>query len=251
MWDKKRCEGLRAELEALSDEEYCKFHSRIVPGIGWLYGVRMPKLKLIAKEILREDPEGFLSVCRGTSYEEDMLRGLVLGGLRDADAYERHLREFLPSVSNWAVCDGTAAASKIVGRNLEHFYPMIEELLSATEIYTVRLGYVLLLDYYLTEEYAARVLGHCRASRGEYYIDMAIAWLISVAYVKFPEQTEELLRENELDVFTQNKAIQKIRESYRVGREDKDRLLMYRRSLTEKSKVSGSVRAGDLFTEKR
>lgn len=84
MWDEERCGQLRGRLEALADPKYREFHSRIVPGIGQLYGVRMPQLKLLAKEILRGDPEGFLSVCRGTSYEEDMLRGLVLGGLRDA-----------------------------------------------------------------------------------------------------------------------------------------------------------------------
>lgn len=235
MWDEERCERLRSRLESLADPKYRDFHSRIVPGIGPLYGVRMPRLRLLAKEILREDPEGFLSACRGTSYEEDMLRGLVLGGLRDADAYERHLRAFLPSVSNWAVCDGTAAAGKVVGRNRERFYPLIEELLRAEEVYSVRLGYVLLLDYYLTEEYLPRVLEHCRTSRGEYYIDMAIAWLISAAYVKFPEQTETLLKENDLDDFTQNKAIQKIRESYRVGREAKDRVLRYKRATAEKS----------------
>lgn len=235
MWDEERCGQLRGRLEALADPKYREFHSRIVPGIGQLYGVRMPQLKLLAKEILRGDPEGFLSVCRGTSYEEDMLRGLVLGGLRDADVYERQLRAFLPALSNWAVCDGTAAASKVVGRNRERFYPVIEELLRAEEVYSVRLGYVLLLDYYLTEEYLTRVLEHCRASRGEYYIDMAIAWLISVAYVKFPGQTEALLKDNELNDFTQNKAIQKIRESYRVSREDKTRLLRYRRPPAEKA----------------
>lgn len=235
MWDEERCGQLRSRLEALADPKYREFHSRIVPGIGQLYGVRMPQLKLLAKEILRGDPEGFLSVCRGTSYEEDMLRGLVLGGLRDANVYERQLRAFLPALSNWAVCDGTAAASKVVGRNRERFYPVIEELLCAEEVYSVRLGYVLLLDYYLTEEYLTRVLEHCRASRGEYYIDMAIAWLISVAYVKFPGQTEALLKDNELNDFTQNKAIQKIRESYRVSREDKTRLLRYRRPPAEKA----------------
>ena len=94
---------------------------------------------------------------------------------------------------------------------------------------------MLLLDYYLTEEYLTRVLKHCRQSRGEYYIDMAIAWLISVAYVKFPGQTEALLKDNELNDFTQNKAIQKIRESYRVSREDKTRLLRYRRPPAEKA----------------
>ena len=57
-----------------------------------------------------------------------------------------------------------------------------------------------------------------------YYVQMAAAWLLSVCYVKFPERTERFLEKNDLDDFTQNKAIQKIRESYRVSKEDKERL---------------------------
>lgn len=229
MWTEEKNRQLAERLEALSDAKYREFHSRIVPGIGPLYGVRMPRLKELAREISRDDPEGFLSLCRGTSYEENMLCGLVLGGIRDPETFERGLRALLPCISNWAVCDGTAAAAKTVGRHREHFYPLIEELLSAQETYSVRLGYVLLLDHYMTQEDIGRVLSYCRRSRGEYYIDMAIAWLISVAFVKFPRETEVLLRDNLLDDFTQNKAIQKIRESYRVGKDEKQRLLVYKR----------------------
>ncbi len=50
---------------------------------------------------------------------------------------------------------------------------------------------------------------------------MAVAWVVSVCYVKFPIQTKRLLLANEMDDFTHNKAIQKIRESYRVSREEK------------------------------
>ena len=54
-----------------------------------------------------------------------------------------------------------------------------------------------------------------------YYVKMAVAWAVSVCYVKFPIQTKRLLLANEMDDFTHNKAIQKIRESYRVSREEK------------------------------
>ena len=48
---------------------------------------------------------------------------------------------------------------------------------------------------------------------------MAVAWAISVCYVKFPEKTMQFLKNNNLDDFTYNKALQKMLESYRV--EDK------------------------------
>lgn len=58
---------------------------------------------------------------------------------------------------------------------------------------------------------------------------MAQAWLISIMYIKFREKTLEYLKENSLDTWTHNKAIQKIRESTRVSKEDKEFLLTFKR----------------------
>jgi len=57
---------------------------------------------------------------------------------------------------------------------------------------------------------------------------MGIAWALSVCYIKFPQETEALLKKQELTPFVQNKAIQKIRESLRVSAEEKQLLLQYK-----------------------
>ena len=61
---------------------------------------------------------------------------------------------------------------------------------------------------------------------------MAVAWAVSVCYVKFPEKTRAFLENNSMDDFTQNKSIQKIRESYRVSKEEKDALKELKRPRT-------------------
>ena len=53
---------------------------------------------------------------------------------------------------------------------------------------------------------------------------MAVAWAVSICYIKYPEKTYSYLESCKLDNFTFNKAIQKIRESYRVPKEDKENL---------------------------
>ena len=45
---------------------------------------------------------------------------------------------------------------------------------------------------------------------------MAVAWAISVCFVKFPDETMRYLRESRLDADTYNKALRKIVESDRV-----------------------------------
>ena len=58
---------------------------------------------------------------------------------------------------------------------------------------------------------------------------MAQAWLISMMFIKFREKTLDYLKENTLDNWIQNKAIQKIRESTRVSKEDKNFILIFKR----------------------
>ena len=42
-------------LEERSDPEYKEFNSRIVPYEGKMYGVRMPALRSIAKDVIKGD----------------------------------------------------------------------------------------------------------------------------------------------------------------------------------------------------
>ena len=54
-----------------------------------------------------------------------------------------------------------------------------------------------------------------------YYVKMAVAWAISICFVKFREKTLPLMESSTLDDFTANKAIQKCCESFRVSEADK------------------------------
>lgn len=58
----------------------------------------------------------------------------------------------------------------------------------------------------------------------EYYINMAIAWYVSMALVKQYDSTIKLIQSKKLDKFTHNKSIQKAIESYRVD-DDKKKYL--------------------------
>ena len=62
-----------------------------------------------------------------------------------------------------------------------------------------------------------------------YYAKMAVAWAVSVYFVKFPDQVMEYLKQSSLDDWTYNKALQKITESFRVDKETKKLVRQMRR----------------------
>ena len=76
----------------------------------------------------------------------------------------------------------------------------------------------------------------CAAVRPNgYYASMAVAWAVSVCFAKYPEKTRPLLAEGRLDDETQNKAIQKIVDSFRVAEWDKSWVRTLRRPKVRKS----------------
>lgn len=99
-------EELRQELEKLADPGYKTFHEGLIPGASMSYGVRLPDMRALAQKVLRGDPVSFWKGTHPASYEETMVRGLVVAGLKLPWEEKRPwVEDFLPRVDNWAVCD--------------------------------------------------------------------------------------------------------------------------------------------------
>ena len=63
----------------------------------------------------------------------------------------------------------------------------------------------------------------------KFYINMAEAWLVCELYIKYPNETLKYIKNNNLNKFTQNKAISKIHDSYRVSKDEKEYLNKFRK----------------------
>ena len=218
----------REKLLELADGDYQKFSSALLPNIDNILGVRLPLLRKLAKEIAKGDWRGYMAATNseaGSKYlEEIMLHGMVLGYVKtDVEETLRYAAEFVPKINNWSVCDSCCTGLKFTNDNKAHVWDFLQPYLASSEEYELRFGIVMLLNYYIEREYINRVLLLLDKIKHEgYYVKMAVAWAVSICYVKLPEPTMEYLRNNTLDDFTYNKALQKITESNRVDMETKD-----------------------------
>lgn len=242
-------EQIREELYASADEKYRDFNRSLVPGeTASMLGVRMPKLREIAKKIAgkskKDSEDDFTYIkevterekCGQAYHEELLLHGMVVGYLKcDIDTRKQLLDDFVPVINNWAVCDSCCMTYKFMKKDQEKWFSYLQKYLSSQREYEIRFAVVTLLDHFVNEDFIERVLCIMKDIKHEgYYVKMAVAWAISVCYVKFPRETEVLFTENCLDDFTHNKAIQKIRESFRVAKEEKDRLNQMKRKTQKK-----------------
>lgn len=219
-------DDIRKKLFELQDLKYKEFHSGLCPNVDKIIGVRVPQLKQIAKEIAKKDYKEFLENAQDEYYEELVLQGLVIGYSKTTiEETFKYLKSFVPKINSWAVCDTTCSNLKITKKHMREMWEFLEKYINSDREYEIRFALVMYLNYYLTEEYIDEILEKIdKITNKEYYVQMAIAWLVSFAYIKQKEKTEKYLYKNNLDKFTLNKSIQKICESYRVSDEDKAKL---------------------------
>lgn len=219
-------DDIRKKLFELQDLKYKEFHSGLCPNVDKIIGVRVPQLKQIAKEIAKKDHKEFLENAQDEYYEELVLQGLVIGYSKTTiEETFKYLKSFVPKINSWAVCDTTCSNLKITKKYMREMWKFLEKYINSDREYEIRFALVMYLNYYLTEEYMDEILEKIdKITNKEYYVQMAIAWLVSFAYIKQKEKTEKYLYKNNLDKFTLNKSIQKICESYRVSDEDKIKL---------------------------
>ncbi|MCI9446782.1 MAG: DNA alkylation repair protein [Lachnospiraceae bacterium] len=214
---------IKEQLEMLREPDFQKFTARLLPGTEHILGVRLPALRKIAKQLAKGDWQAYLQTACNDSYEELMLQGMVLGYAKgDLQQKELFLRSFLPKIDNWSVCDSACSTLKLAKSQPEAFWDFLSEYLHSPKEYEVRFALVQMLSYYVNEDYLSQVL---EAIDGVdlklYYVQMAQAWAVSICYREFPDRTLPFLKENHLDSFTHNKALQKITESLKVPKEQK------------------------------
>lgn len=214
---------IRKKLFELSDQNYQKFHSKLCPNTDNIIGVRLPLLRALAKEIAKEDWREYLKTANDDYYEEIMLQGLVIGYAKaDISEIIGYIEDFIPKINNWAVCDSFCNSLKITKKNMDIVWDLINKYLNSKNEFEIRFGVVMLMSFYINENYIDQILLLLdRIKHQGYYVKMAVAWAISVCYVKFPEKTLKYLNNNSLDDFTYNKSLQKIIESYRVDNDTK------------------------------
>ena len=211
-------------LFTLTDEKYKNFHQNL--GINnELIGIRTSELKRIAKEISKGNYQEFLKLCKKNYYEEITIYGFIITNIKEIDISIKYLETYKNIINNWASCDLFCSSYKIVKKNKEYFYNYILNNIKSNNLWIRRLCFVLLLDYYVEEYYLSKIFDLCdKYNTEDYYVEMSVAWLISICYIKYPNITINYLRNNKLNLFTHNKAIQKIRESLRVDKETKEML---------------------------
>ena len=216
------------ELLDLQDLKYREFHSNLCPGANNIIGIRIPILRKYAKELINMyQLEELLENIGDEYYEEIMLKGILIGISKEKDINKvmNYIEEFITKIDNWAICDTFCAGLKITKKYKKEMWQFIQKYIKSNKEFEVRFALVMILDYYIEDEYLEKDLKIFNENKNnKYYVQMAVAWAISLCIIKYYDRTVEFLKSDKckLDKFTFNKSIQKAIESYRISGDEKE-----------------------------
>lgn len=206
-----------------ADLTYKKFNENIIKGDSPIIGIRIPELRKMTKEIIKNNfIDSFFYEYEGLYFEEKLIKGLLLAS--GENLFNKYVNDYLKELDSWCLVDTFCNSCKFVKKNKDEYWDFVKILIDSREEFVIRSGYVFILNYYLSDEYIDEVIELLLKKFDFYYVNMAIAWCLCEAYIKYPKLVEDILSRKILKEFVQNKTIDKINDSYRVNIEDKVRL---------------------------
>ena len=253
-----------------NDARYREGHLRVINALPArrVLGLHTPQMKQIARQLSREgypalSNDGADTACSNGAgiisrfeaapneslcYEETVIWGFLVN--QEKCPLEKRLamlKNYIPVLDNWAVCDTFCANAKWMARtDKSMLWNFIQPYFRSTQEFEVRFAIVVSMTYLLNEEWLPMVfeeidkieldsiVSRYRSVKGKpvtaqqgtvqgnapYYVRMGVAWLLATALAKFPEQTRVYARSSRLPADVIRLYARKARESLRTRNVD-------------------------------
>ncbi len=222
---------IREQLNKCADKKFQEFSTKITKCNHTMIGVSIPKLRAIAKEIAHDNPYEFLNSNPLEYYEEVMLQGFVIGYMKANDDEKYGLMDkYVKVINDWSECDCVLSSLKFLSHDTNRTYNVALQYIESKGEFVRRFGIVMLMDYCLDKDLINQSLNVLLSIKSsDYYVNMAVAWALSLCFVMDYQLTYSNFVNCDLDTFTYNKTIQKCKESYRITPQQKIELSSLKR----------------------
>ena len=223
-WKDKDINEFNKYLDSMKKEDKIDFTKKIVNTKMDVLGIPIPELRGISKKISKGNFISYLDKQNNKYYENTIINVCLINLIKDFNLRKKYINKLY--IDNWSTCD--ILTFKIKGLE-EEYWELSQEYLKNIDLFKRRIGIRILFSYKNTE-YVDEIFKVIDSfyNEEEYYVNMAIAWLLCELMIYNRHKTLEYLKHHKLNRFTINKAISKCRDSYRISKEDKELLLKYK-----------------------
>ena len=226
-WNNEEINSFDNYLYSLRREEKIDWTRNIVNTKMDLLAIILPDLKKMAKEIYKGNYISYLELMPHRYFESLITDAFLISLIKDYKIQIKYINKLSKYIDSWSVTDTLKFSIK---NNEDVYLEYAKKLLKSKEPYTRRIGVRILFSFVNLNDYVDQIFSIIDTLKGEdeYYVNMAVAWLLCELMIKQRDKTIDYLKHHNLNKFTINKMISKCRDSYRVSNTDKEMLLKYR-----------------------
>lgn len=216
-WLKEDIENFEKYLLKLEDKESISRSYKITKTKMNLLGIKSNILKNIAKEIFKGNYTSFLDYNLNNYYDELIINAYIINKIKDYDLKIKYLNEYIKNDLCWATCD------VLKFNNDKRYLELSKEYLKNKNNFIVRIGIIILFSFIKSDlEEVLNIIKTIKST--DYYVNMAYAWLFCDIYIIDNNKAIEYIENNEINNFVINKFISKCNDSYRLTKEEKEKI---------------------------
>lgn len=223
--------SLKEELIGLGSKKLSDFTGKLTRSGYPVLGVRVPDIIKIAKKAAKSEPQCVLD-AKPEYLEEVVLKGAVIAFMKIEEKERiRLFDKYTEYVDDWIACD--VPMSKYNCKSQLYFDSMMSWL-DCSFPFKVRCAMIALMHNFADSQHIPQILNKLRdIDYGNYYVMMGGAWLLSVIYLKDKDGVMEIINDVAIDYTLRLKTISKLRDSFRVSKEDKEELKLIAQTIKE------------------
>ena len=189
------------------------------------FGFSVPEIRKLAMKGAKSDYKSFLDSDNGDDFWLKIYHAFLIGYINDdINILLQYFEKFMPSVDDWAVNDSLCQNFRHAKKYQKEVWEFLMKYKNSKKEFEVRIVAVMLLSHFLNDEYIDKVIKVLDGLYTDsYYSRMGVAWAIATVVAKYPDKGMAYLKsKNNLESWTYNKSLQKIRESFQVSGEIKE-----------------------------
>ncbi len=178
----------------------------------------------MSKKIAKGNYSDFINKIELKNFSLTILFGKIISKIKNADEQINYLEKYISVCDSWAQVDTLNFSFNI--SNKQKYFDYAASCIKDKNPFKKRLGIIILLKGFINNIDINRVFDIILtlSNESDYYVNMAIAWLLCEAFVKCRDKTMSFLKNKKISTFVLNKTISKCRDSKRVSTEDKSYL---------------------------
>ena len=217
-WTKETIKEFNNYLISIQNKNKITWTKNIVNTNKQVLAIKTKELKEIAKQIYKGNYLSFLDNMNFDIYESTIIYAHLIVRIKDFKLMKKYLDFYSNNVDNWSCCDTLKFNIK---NNIVDYKKLVNEYIKSSKTFKRRIGIIILFEFIKQKEiiFIFDIINKLKQEQ-EYYVNMAIAWLLCECFIKEQNKTIEYLNNNEINIFVKNKLFQKCRDSYRIDNND-------------------------------